>query len=654
MLQLPLLAVLCKGKVRLPEKLRGAQPNRKLFVSGSVFLAVLTGLLIPSAVIHASPQEFVNMTSFLHPAWYIVSALCFSVGTFVIWFGIFYSLAKPSVKALLDQCVWALCGIALVDYMFFGRSLGNLSAGLVFDNGLQFTTGQMLVNLAVVLAVFAVFTFAASKWRQRIPGILTVGIIAVVCMSVVNTVGICRSINEIKAGAQSDGGTPSFSLSKTGKNVIVLMLDRAMGPYIPYIFNEKPELEAQFDGFTYYSNTASLGIKTNISTPSLFGGYEYTPAELNARDQELLVDKQNEALKVLPVMFDQNGFDVTVLEPVYAGYGWVPDLSIFQDYPDIRRFNVRGYFSDPKLQEQAIRSNKRNFFCYALMKAAPLCIQANLYDYGTYNQGNFVSDDGYAGQSTDGALTASGISAGFMNSYNVLANLPNITQISKDDTNTYMVLTNDTTHDPVLLQEPEYVPAPEVDNTQYEREHADRFTVNGRTMTVQQRNDYAYYQCNVAALLQLGKWFDYLRENGVYDNTRIIVMSDHGGTMGQFPELLADDGMDAESFASLLMVKDFNSKGFTTSDEFMLSADVPLLAVKDVVADPVNPFSGRRIDEVSKPKQEQLLLYSFEWDVNVNCGTQFIAGDWYTVNGDIWNKNAWHSVANKAVLTAER
>ena len=47
-----------------------------------------------------------------------------------------------------------------------------------------------------------------------------------------------------------------------------------------------------------------------------------------------------------------------------------------------------------------------------------------------------------------------------------------------------MVLTNDTTHDPVLLQEPEYVPAPEVDNTQYEREHADRFTVNGRTMTV--------------------------------------------------------------------------------------------------------------------------------------------------------------------------
>lgn len=650
-LQLPLLSVLCKGKVKLPAALRDAQPSKKLFVSGGIFLAVLTGLLIPSAVIHASPQEFVDLTTFLHPVWYIVSAFCFAVGTFVIWFGIFYSLAKPSVKVLFDRCIWALCGIALVDYMFFGRNLGTLSAGLIFDNGLQFTTGQMLVNLAVVLVIFAAFAFAASKWRQRIPGILTVGILAIVCMSVVNTVGICRSINEIQSAALSDGGTPTFTLSKTGKNVVVLMLDRAIGPYIPYIFNEKPELEAQFDGFTYYHNTASLGVKTNISTPSLFGGYEYTPAELNTRDQELLVDKHNEALKVLPVMFDQNGFDVTVLEPVYAGYEWSPVLSVFDDCPNVKCFNVRGRFTDPELKRQSIKNNKRNFFCYALMKAAPLCVQTNLYDYGAYNQGNIAAETGYGTQTGDDMYTGSGISKDFMNSYNVLGNLPNITRITKDDTNTYMVMTNDTTHDPMLLQEPEYVPAQEVDNTQYEREHADRFTLNGQTLAVKDRRDYTHYQCNVAAMLQLGKWFDYLRANGVYDNTRIIIMSDHGNTMGQVPELITDYGLDAEGFASLLMVKDFGSKGFTTSNEFMLAADVPLLAVKDVIENPVNPFTGHRIDELTKPKEEQLLLHSFIYDVKVNCGTQFIAGDWYTVNGDIWNKNAWTQVASNAVLT---
>ena len=45
-----------------------AQPlfNKKLFLSGAVFLAVLTGLLIPSAVIKASPQEFVDINYFYH------------------------------------------------------------------------------------------------------------------------------------------------------------------------------------------------------------------------------------------------------------------------------------------------------------------------------------------------------------------------------------------------------------------------------------------------------------------------------------------------------------------------------------------------------------------------------------------------------------
>ena len=652
-LQIPLLAVLLKGKVKLPEKLADIKPNKKIFVTGGIFLAVLTGLLIPSSVIAASPQEFADMTNFLHPAWYIASAFCFAVGTFVIWFGIFYGLAKPSVKAFMDKCVWALCGIAIADYMFFGRGLGNLSAGLKFDNGLSFTPEQMLVNLAVVFAVFVVFFLAATKWKKHIPGIVAVAIIATVCMSAVNTVGVFRSIEELETDSVTDGTTPTFTLSKTGKNVIVLMLDRGMGPYVPYLFNEKPELKEQFDGFTYYHNTASLGLKTNMSTPSLFAGYEYTPEKLNSRDTELLVDKHNEALKVLPVMFDKNGFDVTVLEPVYAGYQFHPDLSVFDDYPSIRKFNVRGYFTEPELKQQSVDNNKRNFFCYSLMKISPLCIQKNLYDYGTYNQGNILGVYGYSSQAADDMLTATNIDSFFMGSYNVLGNLPNITRISKENTNTYMVMTNDTTHDPTMLQEPEYVPAYKVDNRQYESEHADRFTLDGRTMVVDDRDDYIHYQCNMAAMLQLGKWFDYMRENDVYDNTRIIVMSDHGNTMGQFSELITDSGMDAEGFASLLMVKDFNAKGFTTSNEFMLSADVPLLAVKDVIENPVNPFTGNRIDVVSKPKTEQYLFHSYEYSVEKNCGTQFIAGNWYAVHGNIWNKNAWELVASDAVLTGD-
>ena len=35
---------------------------------------------------------------------------------------------------------------------------------------------------------------------------------------------------------------------------------------------------------------------------------------------------------MMPVLFDQNDFDVTVFDPIYANYQWVPYLSVFSDY----------------------------------------------------------------------------------------------------------------------------------------------------------------------------------------------------------------------------------------------------------------------------------------------------------------------------------
>ena len=47
------------------------------------------------------------------------------------------------------------------------------------------------------------------------------------------------------------------------------MLDRAISMYVPYILNEKPELQEQFSGFTFFPNTISFGATTNIGTPGL-------------------------------------------------------------------------------------------------------------------------------------------------------------------------------------------------------------------------------------------------------------------------------------------------------------------------------------------------------------------------------------------------
>lgn len=95
----------------------------------------------------------------------------------------------------------------------------------------------------------------------------------------------------------------------------------------------------------------------------------------------------------MPVLFEQNGYDVTVCDPTYAGYQWIPDLSIYDDYPDIHTYITKGKFTDTRSKKELIEDNSRNFFCYALMKTMPLFLHSPLYNGGDYNHAS-VAEDG--------------------------------------------------------------------------------------------------------------------------------------------------------------------------------------------------------------------------------------------------------------------
>ena len=109
-----------------------------------------------------------------------------------------------------------------------------------------------------------------------------------------------------------------------------------------------------------------------------------------------------------------------------------------------------------------------------------------------------------------------------------------ITTINDSSENTFLMMTNKTTHNACLLQEPDYVPALHVDNTAYDVDMESRYTVDGVTMPMTTGKQVLFYHVNMATYLQLGNWFDYLRENDVYDNTRIIIVSDHGEGLNHF------------------------------------------------------------------------------------------------------------------------
>ncbi|MBR0172137.1 MAG: membrane protein insertase YidC [Lachnospiraceae bacterium] len=620
-------------------KMNTKEPSPRIHLAAALALTLLAGALIPSALIADSPLEFTGVRDALNPARYVFSTFCIAAGCFLLWGGVFYVIASAKGKRLLTTIFTALSAVAILNYMAFGKSPGVLSGDLTFDRAVTFPLSLTLLNAAaVILVIAAVILLIRFK-----PGIasaaLTVCCVAFVVMTVLNLRNITNescAFTQAPANRESvtapEGIRPVIPLSREGRNVVVLMLDRAISGYIPYIMQEKPELEKQFAGFVYYPNTLSHGSYTVFGAPALFGGYEYTVAEMNRRADERLVVKHNEALKVLPKLFSEEGYDVTVCDPPFAGYRWIPDLSIYDDMPGVRAHLTDGVYTETlsgTFDKPREENRKRNLFCYSLFKSSPLFLQPAVYAEGTYH--STYADEAFPEL--------------FLNAYSVLANMMPLTEITDDTENRFVMMSNATPHEPAMLTPPDYTLTPGGDTP-----HGSdpRFVLSdGSRVRMDDTWGLQHYHVNMASLLRIGEWLDYLREEGVYDNTRIIIASDHGRFLGQFDRLIIDNELDAEAVNALLLVKDFGSDApLATSMDFMTNADVPFLAANGAVKSPVNPFSGKPLDGRERKKEKQLVTSSDNWRTTNQHGNTFDTSDghWYTVHDNIFQKENWERV----------
>ncbi|MBO5638823.1 MAG: YidC/Oxa1 family membrane protein insertase [Oscillospiraceae bacterium] len=623
LMQLPFAAGFWKKKDLLKDHMISPGRVNTVFYACCIFLTVLLGILIPSAVIRESPGEFVEMTDFHSPLRYLVSSALLAAGTFLLWCGIFYRLSSSQGKRSFSLAAVIVSGTAVIDYMFFGKNYGNLSSLLKYDFPILNSASSYLINTGVLLAAGVLLYLLWRKKPDLIGAVCIAGCLAVTAMSVLNIQSANRQIKTLQtlAGQQPQEGA-QIPLSKTGKNVIVIMLDRAVNAFVPYVLNERPELQRQFAGFTYYPNTLSYGARTNVGSPPLFGGYDYIPEEIDRRSDVLLKDKQNEALKIMPVNFYENGYEVTVCDPSLANYMWTPDLSIFDDYPGMHTYNTIGRYTG--YEEETLRMEyaiwNRNFFCFSVFKAAPLLLQDDLYDEGIYlSSKNSLSID--TPQVAASPSVSRGVDLDFLKNYAVLNHLPELTRPDAAQENTFLMMSNEITHVPMLTQTPDYIPQNEVDNTAYDEKHAVRVSLSGEEL--QPAEDLllmTHYHALMAAFIQLGNWFDYLRENDVWDNTRIILVSDHGFYFGEYfnmvleaPSYYKEDKgeyyLNLLAYNPLLMVKDFGSRDFTTDTAFMTNADTPLQAFDGLIETPVNPFLNTPITDERKYAGEQHILY---------------------------------------------
>ncbi len=601
-----------------------------MFVSASVFITILTGLLIPSAVIASSPVEFVSQTESMNPAYYLLYSLPVAAGTFLLWASVFYFLAE---KRSRHTAAGIYCGTALafaVQYICFKKESEMLTVRLAYEKMYEMDVIKKTVNILVFAAVILVVYFICKKVSFARASFIALSLASAgLAFKNIYVINSEYKVYENNIGT-GESGLPEINLSRTGKNVIVVMLDRAIDGYVPYIMNERPDIKEKFDGFTWYPNALSFGTATNFGAPGLFGGYEYTPEELNKRSDELLVEKHDEALKLLPEIFGKNGSKVTIIDPPYAGYSLIPDLSIYEGMENVSASYTGSNAIAGGLADLLEVIKKENFFRYALYRVMPFFIQDHLYDDGYYHNDRAKEPV-------------------YMDAYYVLDEMPEMTCITDDEKGGLLLIANNTAHDVQILQKPDYTPVLHADNTSYHSEnelHDDK----GNVISFETNYQEAHYDCNLLAYKELGEYFDKLREWGVYDNTRIILVSDHGTTLEHLPGAVLDNGLDVECFNCLFMVKDYNASGFHTDESFMTNADTPSIVLDGIVDDPVNPFTGNVLNTDQKSEGVHV-MYSDAINVLENNGYVFEYDEstrWYEFKGqDVFDEDNWKEIERR-------
>lgn len=535
----------------------------------------------------------------------------------------------------------------LINVFGFTGDYGDMSH-FIFNDGIEIESSDIQLNVLSGIIAFCLTVVVFLKFSRLFKKTLILILISLIIFSL-NEARVFSSIMEdVNASGVGDN---FFTLSKKGKNVIILMLDRFIGGFVPQILELLPELNNDLEGFVYYQNSLSPASYTIGGVPAIMGGWDYTVRNANTTRQDIpLIKKLDESARILPYNFNKAGFDVTIISNDI--YGWFEkdnrenigsSVYIEPDFPKFREKWLEKHEKENKDDGDSIR---KKLLFFGLFRTAPVFLRESIYDNGewhvndeiekistkkeeeTKDEKKFIYFHQKSKHRKDTTLKY----------YAALEFLPDLSKVTNDSQNRFFYMTNDLTHEPhVVNRDFEYEITGKIG---YPRDLYKKFNKN--------LNSLKHLYTDAAAIRLVNEWFKWMKKNDVYDNTRIIIVSDHGRAMyDPFFKNQKIPGARKKGhptdFDNLLLVKDFNSKGpLKFESEFMSSADVPALAL-DGIIEGINPYTGNKI-EVPENKFPYY-VYDIQWRVVKQEKYKYKIHEGYVIEkDDVANPAKWRVV----------
>lgn len=569
-----------------------------LFICACISLWIMAGVLLPSSIISTSPTEFSFQGSVDNPLTYVGTNFVFYFGLFVFWPFCIYKMFQDKLQNIFAAFFFCSAVCAVLNIYLFKTQYGNITTIFEPENRelyVQSSNSYTIPAIVCLLLVCIIFYIVFIRNKLYVLTTLIVGLILTECIvSGTNIITIKRDYDDyvLRLGDRHTDDMEEdlqieFSLTRTGKNIMVIFCDRLGGSYFPYLLEQFPELYDSYNGFVYYPNCISFGNGTYLGSPAMMGGYEYTPLIMNERsavERGNLVDLHNEAIMVLPLYFSNLGYDVKVTDPPLANYVWEGDYTPFEKYSAIEVTSLIGKYNDRYMEDYSEEYFDTDY--------GKLCIKhCRIYSMLQMICPPLRNTFGGRGRyySIDNQVNYQQVKSSFIDNYAYMFYLPELTDAENIE-NTYTFIDLEVSHGAEWLLAPDYhwgIPTEE-------NPYAGIGNYPMDTSVVDEESGIKVYHVSACTILLLARYLDTLKEMGVYDNTRIIIVADHGTTIPTAPFYDFNNPVIPSNFNPILLVKDFYSTGDVQTDmTFRTNADTPYIATQGIEGQMENPFSGK-------------------------------------------------------------
>lgn len=616
-----LLGVWRSGRTqRLLDSLSGTIGRTYWLACACLFMLVIVALPIG----FASLEDNVDGLSGYIP--FVLSAALLSSIPALLLCTIAYRLFSPAWRAWTSVLAFCVTTLALV-FAFVQQPDAGMLDNFVFftPQALAPGAGSLALDLFLTGAVIMFSLWLAVRHPNALRNVLGVLLLTSVLSIGASLWSLDKRIDQTLAVAAPD--TTLFRYSRTEPNVLLIFLDGAMSGYIPAILEDEPQLKTQLLGFSWYPNVISSGNRTINGLPSVFGGPDYTVGAINARQDGSLKEKVSDAYRLYVENFHAQGYDVQYSDPFWFGLVRSGDCDLFnQQYAKTGKGRcIHSIGQGVQERKRKVTSEQssdffqgltKQYLAITLFRIAPHSLKNAIYDGGQWLSMSFAWKkrlDKY------------------LNNFFSLHALPQVSSLDSDRP-TFNFITNETPRAPFLLDD---------DCLPTDARDGKVSRVAPRFKDAETQKIFETHRC---VLLGVGEFVSWMREQGVLDNTYIVLASDHGWVSDN-PLL---DGIPGQRkyamYQAFLMVKPFNADHTLREDPtYIANFNVPGMLC-ETIGGCLDRATGKTIRYT--PLVPPVTLYETPWQpagqthdkyvidaVHENRGPVSQALSWHTANG---------------------